>query len=275
MGVQEEKQGSLRKIVREMGSILVAFSGGVDSTLLLKVAHEELGDRAAAITIDAPFHSRHEIDEARRLAQLMGVRHFILHTHDLKIEGLDNNPPDRCYICKKEVFGLCLEMARQNGFAVLADGSNVDDLGDYRPGRKALEELGVRSPLLEAGLTKAEIRANSRDLGLDTWEKPALACLLTRFPHGEEITPQRLNMVEQCENYLREKGFGLFRVRAHGETARIEVTGDELSRLVEAGMREEMTAFFHKAGFAFVTVDMDGYRCGSMNPPAAEEKSQI
>lgn len=266
MNSVEKKHDALKVIVREMGSLLVAFSGGVDSTLLLKVAHDELGDHAAAITIDAPFHSRHEIEEARRLARELGVRHFILHTHDREIEGLDANPPDRCYICKKEVFGLCLEMARQNGFAVLADGSNTDDLKDYRPGRRALEELGVASPLLQAGFTKSDIRELSRILGLETSEKPALACLLTRFPHGEDITTHRLGMVEQCEDYLRQKGFGLFRVRAHGGTARIEVTGDELSRLVETGMREEVTAFFHDAGFAFVTVDMDGYRCGSMNP---------
>ncbi|OGT96642.1 MAG: TIGR00268 family protein [Geobacteraceae bacterium GWB2_52_12] len=264
MDTLDEKYVALKTSLREMGSLLVAFSGGVDSTLLLKVAYDELGENAAAVTIDAPFHSRYEIGEARRLAELIGVRHIIL-SYVQPTEELANNPPDRCYICKKEVFGSCLEMAQQSEFSILADGSNVDDLQDYRPGRRALEELKVRSPLQEAGLTKAEIRELSRLLGLDTWNKPALACLLTRFPHGEEITAQRLNMVEQCEDYLRQKGFGLFRVRAHGGTARIEVMAEEFSRLVEAGMREEITAFFHGAGFAFVTVDMDGYRCGSMN----------
>ena len=248
-----------------MGSLLVAFSGGVDSTFLLKAAHDELGSHAAAITIDAPFHSRHEITEAARLARIIGVRHTLLDMHGTEIAGLSSNPPDRCYLCKKEVFGICLEKMREQGFLVLADGSNSDDLNEYRPGRRALEELGVRSPLLEAGLSKADIRALSRQLGLDTWDKPALACLLTRFPHGEEITAERISMVERCEDMLREKGFGLFRVRAHGGTARIEITEAEMPRIVETGVRADITTRFQKAGFTFVTLDLAGYRCGSMD----------
>lgn len=246
--------------------MLVAFSGGVDSTFLLKVAHDELGDRAAAITIDAPFHSRFEVAEAVRLATVLGVRHTVLDVHGMEIEGLSANPQDRCYICKKAVFTLCAEKARQGGFAVLVDGSNADDVHDYRPGRRALEELAVRSPLLEAGLEKAEIRALSRRLGLDTWDKPALACLLTRFPHGEEITAVRLAMVESCEGFLRDCGFGMFRVRAHGELARVELTEADFSLMLQPEVRARVASYFHQAGFLYVSLDLDGYRCGAMNP---------
>lgn len=262
----DDKLILLQGILREMGSVLVAFSGGVDSTFLLKAAHDELGERVAAITINAPFHSRYEVAEAVRLANMLGVRHRVLEVNGLDIEGLSANPPDRCYLCKRSVFALCAEQAGLEGSAVLVDGSNADDVRDYRPGRRALDELGVRSPLLEAGLEKGEIRELSRLSGLDTWDKPALACLLTRFPHGEEITPERLVMVEQCEGYLRECGFGMFRVRAHGESARIELTEEELPRMLQPEIRSGVTAFFHQAGFRYVSLDLEGYRCGAMNP---------
>lgn len=259
------KYEKLRRIVRETGSVLVAFSGGVDSTLLLKVAHDELGRHAAAITIDAPFHSRHEIAEAARLAKLIGARHILLDVHELEIKGISSNPPNRCYLCKTAVFSICLDKMREHGFAILADGSNTDDLNEYRPGRRALEELGVRSPLQEAGLDKAGIRELSRRLGLETSDKAALTCLLTRFPHGAEITPERIAMVEQCENLLRAKGFGLFRVRAHGGTARIELTEEEMPRMLDPALRVEVTTGFRQSGFQFVTLDLTGYRCGSMD----------
>lgn len=266
MNTIDGKAERLRAAVRSAGSMAVAFSGGVDSTLLLKVAVEELAERTIAITIDTPFHSRNEIQEARLLAAEMGVRHLVLEVDPLREGELSSNPPDRCYLCKRAVFTLCLELARTNGCSVLSDGSNADDLKEYRPGRRALQELGVASPLMAAGFTKPEIREYSRALGLPTWNKPPLACLLTRFPHGEEITPERLRMVERCEDFLREKGFGLFRVRAHGELARIEATGEELLRLVQPGVREEVARFFHAVGFNHVSVDLDGYRCGSMDP---------
>lgn len=262
----DEKYEQLKKILRDMGRVLVAFSGGVDSTFLLRVAHDELGDHALAITIDAPFHSRHEIDDAARLATALGVRHIRLDLHDMDLGGLADNPPDRCYVCKKAVFGLCAEVALKEGEAVLLDGSNVDDLGDYRPGRKALEELAVRSPLLESGLGKAEIRELSHRVGLDTWDKPALACLLTRFPHGAAITAAGLAMVEACEEYLRSRGFGQFRVRAHGDTARIELDDEGISNILESGLRRDVCERFHQAGFRYVALDLDGYRCGAMNP---------
>lgn len=262
----DEKFIELQRILREMKAVLVAFSGGVDSTFLLKVAHDQLGERAIAITIDAPFHSRFEIAEAVRLAALLDVKHTLLDVHGLEMVGLTHNPPDRCYLCKKTVFSICADRARQLGNAVLLDGSNVDDLGDYRPGRKALEELAVRSPLLEAGLTKPEIRELSQRLGLDTWDKPALACLLTRFPHGETVTSELLDMVERCEGYLRTTGFGMFRVRVQGDSARIEVTEGDLPRMLQPGIREGVRDFFHSVGFRYVSLDLDGYRCGSMNP---------
>lgn len=261
----ERKYDRLAEILLEMETVLVAFSGGVDSTFLLKAARDLLGDKAAAITVDAPFHSRYEIAEAKRLAAVIGARHFILNVHNLQVDGLDDNPPDRCYVCKKAVFSLCRKQARDGGFRFLVDGSNADDLQDFRPGRRALAELEVRSPLLEAGLEKGEIRELSRKLGLDTWNKPALACLLTRFPHGERITVERLAMVERCEEYLRSRGYGQFRVRAHGEIARIELAPEELGRILAAGERTAVTGYFHAAGFRYVALDLDGYRCGAMN----------
>lgn len=267
----DEKYARLKEIIQNLGSVLVAFSGGVDSTFLLRVARDVLGDRAAAITIDAPFHSRYEIGEAQRLAAATGARHLQLDVHGLQVDGLDGNPPDRCYLCKKAVFSLCREQMLAGGFRFLVDGSNADDVHDYRPGRRALAELEVRSPLLEAGLEKTEIRELSRMLGLDTWDKPALACLLTRFPHGERITVERLAMVEQCEEYLRSRGFGMFRVRAHGETARIELLPAELERMLAADVRAGVAEFFHAAGFRYVSLDLDGYRCGAMNPVSGEE----
>ncbi len=261
----ETKYSRLKEILLEMESVLVAFSGGVDSTFLLKAARDLLGDRAGAITIDAPFHSRYEFEEAKRLAAVIGARHIILNVHDLQVYGLDVNPPDRCYLCKKAVFSLCRDQARDGGFRFLVDGSNADDLQDFRPGRRALAELEVRSPLLEAGLEKGEIRELSRRLGLDTWDKPALACLLTRFPHGERVTVEGLAMVERCEEFLRSRGYGQFRVRAHGESARIELAPEELGRVLDAGERTAVSEFFHAAGFRYVALDLDGYRCGAMN----------
>lgn len=262
----EEKLEQLRLILADMGRVLVAFSGGVDSTLLVRVARDVLGDRAAAVTIDAPFHSRREIGDARRIAADLGVPHTIVDARELDLSAVADNPPDRCYLCKKAVFAACAELARCQGEAVLVDGSNRDDLGDYRPGRRALAELAVRSPLLEAGMTKDDVRGLSRRLGLETWDKPALACLLTRFPHGEAIDAGKLARVERCEEMLRGEGFGQLRVRSVGDVARIELAVDELGRIAEPGLRARVAASFHEAGFAVVTVDLEGYRCGAMNP---------
>lgn len=266
MNLLEQKYDRLKQLLNEMGSVLVAFSGGVDSTLLLRVAFDELAGRAAAITIDAPFHSRKEIAEARETAALIGVRQIVYDAHRMDMAQLKHNPDDRCYICKKIVFKVCRELAEENGFSCLADGSNADDLLEHRPGRRALHELNVRSPLQEAGLTKAEIRELSRRLGLQTWNKPALACLLTRFPHGAEINPARLSMVEQGEDFLRETGFGQLRVRIQEETALIELTESDMPRMLEEKVRSAVVSRFHSAGFTRITLDIEGYRSGSMNP---------
>lgn len=262
----DQKLEELKRLLREMGSVMVAFSGGVDSTLLLKVACDELRERTAAITIQAPFHSSSELAEARHLAETIGARQIVYDARQLDMTAIENNPPDRCYLCKQKVFTICLSITRENGFSWLADGSNCDDLDDFRPGRRALQELGVRSPLLEAGLTKAEIRELSRRLGLQTWDKPALACLLTRFPHGARITTDKLLMVENCEDFLRNLGFGQLRVRVHEEIARIELEESDVARFLEKNLRTAVCDYFQASGFRWVTLDLEGYRCGSMNP---------
>ena len=266
MSSLEQKYDKLKQLLHEMGSVLVAFSGGVDSTLLLKVAFDECAGGAAAITIDAPFHSRREISEARSIGALIGVRHMVHDIHGVDMTPLEKNPPDRCYICKKIVFKICWDIARENGFSALVDGSNADDLLDFRPGRRALQELEVRSPLLEVGLTKAEIRELSQRLGLKTWDKPALACLLTRFPHGAKINAEQLSMVEKGEDFLRDMGLRQLRVRILGETAIIELEENEIPGLLKEEIRSHVTTHFHSIGFTRIALDLEGYRCGSMNP---------
>jgi uncharacterized protein len=261
----QEKYEKLREIIENMGSVLIAFSGGVDSTFLLKVAHEVLGDRACAVTAVSPTYPESEFREAVALAQRIGARHLVVESNELEIPGFAENPEDRCYHCKRELFGKLAEKGRELGISWLAEGSNVDDLGDYRPGRKAVAELSVRSPLLEAGLSKEEIRLLSRDAGLPTWDKQPYACLSSRFPFGVRITAERLRMIEACEDFLKEKGFRTYRVRFHDETARIEVGEGEIARFLETALRREVSGFFRSAGFTHVALDLQGYRTGSMN----------
>ncbi|MBR6734566.1 MAG: ATP-dependent sacrificial sulfur transferase LarE [Kiritimatiellae bacterium] len=260
-----EKMTRLRSALRGMGSAVVAFSSGVDSTFLLRVAHEELGDRAVAVTVRSCTFPRRELDEAMAFCRLEGIRHEVVDTSELDIPGFAENPPDRCYLCKKSIFGKIMAFAEANGFAAVLEGSNKDDDGDYRPGMRAIMELGVKSPLHDAGLTKAEIRALSRELGLPTAEKPSFACLASRFPYGERITAAGLERVERAEQWLRDSGLGLtqLRVRSHGDLARIEVPPGDIPRV--AARADEVAAAFKRFGFAYATLDLQGYRTGSLN----------
>ena len=254
----------LRERLRVIGGAVVAFSSGVDSTFLLRVAHEELGDRVVAATARSHSFPNRELDEATAFCRAEGVRHVVIDSEELDIPGFAGNPPDRCYHCKKELFGKLLAFARDNGLAAVLEGSNIDDDGDYRPGRRAIRELGILSPLHEAGLTKAEIRVLSREMGLPTFDKPSFACLASRFPYGERITVRGLERVEKAEQWLLDAGWGLtqLRVRSHGDLARIEVPPADIPRL--AARASEIAAAFKDLGFAYVTLDLLGYRTGSM-----------
>ena len=261
----QEKLDALKKYIRELGSLAVGFSGGVDSTFLLAVAHEVLGEKAIAVTtVDAAIPER-ELNEAKEFCNGQGIRHFICEVDPLKIEGYRKNGPDRCYFCKHGVFTEIKRVADENGIEYLAEGSNMDDLGDYRPGLRAVEELAVKSPLRAAGLYKADIREISKAMGLPTWSKPAYACLASRFVYGEEITEEKLHMIDSAEQFLIEHGFYEERVRMHGNIARIEVPAKDITRLAADEIREAVYKRFKEIGFLYVTLDMHGYKLGSMN----------
>ena len=264
----------LRERLRHVGSAIVAFSSGVDSTFLLRVAHEELGEHVVAATIRSHTFPKRELDEAAAFCRAEGVRHVVIDSDELDIPGFADNPPDRCYHCKRELFSKLLAFAHENGLAAVLEGSNLDDDGDYRPGRRAIQELGIVSPLHEVGLTKAEIRVLSREMGLPTSNKPSFACLASRFPYGERITAAALERVEKAEQWLLDAGLGLtqLRVRSHGNLARIEVPPDAIPHL--AARAAEIAAAFKDFGFAYVTLDLRGYRTGSMNETLPEASSR-
>ena len=260
----QTKRLRLNAILSEMRGCVIGFSGGVDSTFLFAAAVEALGDRALAVTATSETYPERERQEAEALARRIGGRHRLIVSEELDIPGFAENPKNRCYFCKKELFGKLREVADEEGLPHVADGSNVDDRGDYRPGREAAMELGVRSPLDEAGLTKQDIRELSRQMGLPTWDKPAFACLSSRFPYGTPITREKVTQVGRAEEGLRELGLRVLRVRHHGDVARLELGPQEFERVVN-GLRDEVIRIVKDAGYTYVALDLQGYRTGAMN----------
>lgn len=260
----QAKYDRLRVVLAEMGDVIIGMSGGVDSVLLCKVAHDVLGEKALAVTADSPSLPRRELREAEDLARMAGIHHVVIKTKEVYDPRYAANPTNRCYFCKSELFANLDGLAAQMGFHWIAYGENLDDVGDYRPGAKAADEHHVRAPLKEAHMTKADIRALAKHLGLPVWDKPAFACLGSRFPYGTQITPEKLAQVEAAEDVLSELGFRQFRVRHHGEVARIEVAKADMPLLLECA--EAITEQFKsRAGFTYVALDLLGYRRGSMN----------
>jgi pyridinium-3,5-biscarboxylic acid mononucleotide sulfurtransferase len=260
------KQDQLREIVLAMERVLVAYSGGVDSSLLLKVASDTLGSQnVLAVTALSPLYPEREVATAKEVAQGMGVRHIFIESNELEIEGFSANPPNRCYYCKRELFERLANLAKEEGFLFTVEGSTLDDEKDHRPGRAAVRELGVRSPLQEAGFTKDDVRELSRALGLPTWDKPSFACLASRFPYGEEITPENLRRVDEAEDFLFGLGFKQVRVRHYQTLARIEILQEEMGRMMDPDLREKVVRHLKKIGYRYVTLDLQGFRSGSMN----------
>lgn len=260
-----EKREKLVSYLRDLGGAAVAFSAGVDSTLLLSMAKEVLGSSVIAITGKSVSFPEREQTEASDFCRELGVEQVIVTVDQMSIPGFSQNPPDRCYLCKKALFSAFLAAAREKMYEHVLEGSNMDDLGDYRPGMRAIKELGVKSPLKEAELTKAEIRMLSQEMGLPTWSKPSFACLATRIPYNDEITPDKLRMIEKGEQKLFSLGFNQVRVRLHGTIARIEVEREQFSGMLEPGISEEINGYFRSLGFQYVTLDLGGYQMGSMN----------
>jgi len=266
----DDKLRQLQADVRSAASMLVAFSGGVDSTLLCKVAHDELGERALAVTACGLVYTREEGANARRLARQIGIRQQSIEMNHLAIPGFAANPPERCYLCKRALFERLQELAREQSLACVAHGANVDDFRRRLPGLRAATELGIRAPLMEAGLNKREIRELSRQMALETWSAPSMTCLATRIPYGDRTTPERLERVAKAERFLRELGFGTLRVRDHSNTARIELETERVQDALNPELRGKIIAHLKALGYVYVSLDLEGYRSGSLDESTKE-----
>jgi len=265
------KLESLEGVLSEMESVLIAYSGGVDSAFLLKVALSVLGDKVVAVTASSETYPSGELEEAKKNAKMLGVKHVIIKTNELHDENFTSNPPERCYYCKKELFSKLTELAKQYGMNHVADGSNYDDLNDFRPGMRAASQIGVRSPLKEAMLTKEEIRILSKKMNLPTWDKPSQPCLSTRFPYGTTITRAELSKVKLAEEFLAKFGVKQLRVRVHGDIARIEVPRNDMHIFLDEDISKEIIDKFKALKYTYITLDIQGYRMGSMNEPLKNE----
>jgi uncharacterized protein len=260
------KTQKLKEIFQSMGKVLVAFSGGVDSTLLLKVAQETLGNKNVfAVTARSHLYPERELTGVKKLIQTLGARHRLIESNELEIPEFSQNPPNRCYYCKKKLFRELLDIAQEESIPFVVEGSTLDDDKDHRPGRMAIQEFGIKSPLKEALFTKTEVRELSKELGLPTWDKPSFACLASRFPYGEEITEKGLRMVDEAEDFLFGLEFKQVRVRHYGSLARIEILSEEMPRLMEGSLREKVVSHLKKIGYCYITLDLQGFRSGSMN----------